>query len=427
MADKLQLVQMLADSGTRYRETALEMPRVLINDTVQHMNVITGLRGEEVEPAIVETGNYKPYKTEWNPQGAQPIQARKLVTHHLQYESEFDPEPLMRTVFGKPTDKIPMLTNEMVKKIAIAKMKSCSEGLNQTIWQGERDENATDTLSNFDGFATIIRKERAAGAISLTAGNLATIGGINVYNAGLKLQTIWNRRCKKIKRATMFIEDMIFSMYDQWYRNQNYNNANTNTDGVQQFLIGTEKKCKLVTCEGMEGMGYIILTDGKKNMKVGMDGIGTGEDATGTFQLFSPGNPKVVGMFTDCWMGVNFTRIDKEFLMTASYNIKDDSVYATVDPEEAEFIVVKGTTKTVEIEFQGYNLTTSVAVSVSGEGFTCETSTVTAVNANTEGGVKVTISFVNATAGTYIGLVRFASATDDVDLTAKITAIVTES
>ena len=123
---------------------------------------------------------------------------------------------------------------------------------------------------------------------------------INRYNAGVKLQLAWNKRNNRIKKAEMFVEEMIKLMYTQWYQDQNFNNANATTDASQEYLIGTDKKCRLVSCEGMAGMGYVIITDGKKNMRVGLDGIGTGEEATGEFRLFNPGNPKVVAMFTDC-------------------------------------------------------------------------------------------------------------------------------
>ena len=134
MADQIQLVQALAESGTRYRKTALEMPYLLVQESTKYMTEVHQLRGSEVEGYIDEEGNYKPYKTPWDPSGAAPIKARTLTTHHLQYEAEFDPEPLLKTIYSKPIDKIPMITQEMVKKIAVAKMRAISEGLNECIW-----------------------------------------------------------------------------------------------------------------------------------------------------------------------------------------------------------------------------------------------------------------------------------------------------
>lgn len=422
MTDKVQLVSALAESGTRYKETALEMPRVLINDTVKHMVVVTGLRGKEVEGYIDESGNYKPYATPWNPDGAQKIKARTLETFHLQYEAEFDPEPLLTTIYSKPIDRIPMVTQEMVKKIAMAKMMAISEGLNECIWQGKRNDQLTTNLCNFDGFATIIDAEKAAGNIGTSKGNYIQLGGINRYNAGVKLQLAWNKRSNRIRKADMFVEEAILLMYNQWYQDQNFRNANTDTDGTQQYLIGTDKRCRLVSCEGMAGMNYIIITDGKKNMKVGLDGIGTGENATGNFMLFNPGNPKVVAMFTDCWMGVNFTSIDQRYLMTASYNLYDETVYAVVDPEEQDVSCTVNTAKNVTVNFKGFNLTSSVNVAVDGTGFSCATSVITAADANADDGVDITVVVNEASAGDYVGHVRFTSATDDIDLLVTINA-----
>lgn len=423
MVNKVQICEALAKSGTRYAPTALAMPFESIYESIKYMNIVRPLRGLEIQGYIDESGNYKNYKTNWDPEDASEIKARRLETYHLQYEAAFDPESLMTTVFGKTADKIPMLTNEMVKKIAVAKMEAISENLNPCIWTGVRNENGTGKLDNFDGFATIISKEIAAGNIGLSKGNYAQMGGVNKYNIGVKLTTVWNRRDRKIKRADLFIEDALLVMYNQWYRDQNFNNANTDTDGAQQFLIGTEKKCRLVSCPGMEGMGYIIITDGKKNMKVGLDGIGTGENATGTFLMRADNNPKVVQMFTDMWMGVNFTMVDKRFLMTASYNLNDESVYATVDPENYEMEeVTVGETDTVEVDFQGYNLTSSTAVTISGTGLTADVETITAEDANADGGKTVTVTFTPLAAGVVNGVLRFVNATDDVDLTVHIKA-----
>ena len=412
MVSKVQICQTLAESGTRYRTTALAMPMIMIHDSIQHLNVVTQLRGKEIQGVIDEDGNYKPYKTPWDPSDAAELKACVLETKHLQYEAEFDPEPIMKTLYSTPADKIPMITQKMVKEICVAKMGVISENLCPCIWKGEEDEDSTDTLSNFDGYATIARKRRADGSIGLTAGNLVQLGGFNQYNAGVKLKLIWKRRNKKIKKGDMFLEDQLLTFYDEWYRNQNYNNANTNTDGVQQYLIGTEKKCKLVSCYGMEGMGYIFLTDGKKNMRIGIDGIGTGENATGDFIVRTGNNPKTVQMFTDCWMG----SVDQRFLMTATYTINDDSVYATVSEEEVNVTGTHGTAKTATIDFQGYNLTSATTVTVSGTGISCNVESITAAQANADGGKTCTVTFTSASAATLTGKLRFVNATDDIDL-----------
>ncbi|MCR5645872.1 MAG: hypothetical protein K6F96_05740 [Bacteroidales bacterium] len=422
MVSKIQLNQALAESGTRYRETALAMPVVMIHDSIQHMMVVNQLRGKEIQGIIDESGNYKPYKTPWNPSDAAPIKACVLETKHLQYESEFDPESLLKTIYGKPADKIPMITQDMVKKIAVAKMAAISENLCPCIWKGVEDEDSTDTLSNFNGFSTITRQLRSEGMIGLTAGNYVQLGAYNKYNAGVKLQIIWEHRDEHLKKADMFLEEKALTYYNKWYLDQNYNNANMNTDGVQKYLINTEKQCRLVSCYGMEGMGFIYLTDGKKNMRIGIDGVGTGENATGDFILRNGNNVKTVQMFTDCWMGVNFTTVDKRFFSCASYTIEKDSVYATISEEEVSITTASGVAKSVEIGFQGYNLTTATTVIISGTGFSADVESISASDANAEGGKTITVTFQGTADSS--GTLRLVNATDDINLTVALEATI---
>ena len=138
MVSKVQICQTLAESGTRYRTTALAMPMIMIHDSIQHLNVVTQLRGKEIQGVIDEDGNYKPYKTPWDPSDAAELKACVLETKHLQYEAEFDPEPIMKTLYSTPADKIPMITPKMVKEICVAKMGVISENLCPCIWKGCR-------------------------------------------------------------------------------------------------------------------------------------------------------------------------------------------------------------------------------------------------------------------------------------------------
>lgn len=420
MADKIQLADVLAESGQRFAPTALAMPRQLIHESVKWMDEIKPLRGKYTRGTYKANGHYKPYKTDWNPGNPGQITARTLETFQCQVEEEFDPSSVLTTVYSKPLEAIDHIGMDIVKLITVEEMRKASEDLNECIWQGERDENSTSSLANFDGFATIIGKERAAGNISIAAGNYFQLGGINKYNAGDKLKALWKRRNRKIKRAEMYVEQDILDLYNEWYQAKNFNNANTNTDGLQQFLYGTEKKCKLVSCPGMEGMGYVIITEGKSNLMFGSEGIGTGQDATAPFIIRHGNNVKTCQLYTEAWLGVQFSHIEKEFLMVASYTTKDEDVYALVDEEDVTFSdTAVGSTATKTVTLEGHNLTSSVAVTCTGP-FTASANTITAAQANAEGGKEVTVTFRPTEVGDVEGTIQFYSATDDIDLIVKL-------
>ena len=64
MVSKVQLNQAIAESGTRYRETALTMPMMMVNESIKYLNVVTQLRGKEVQLEIDEEGNIKTLKVD---------------------------------------------------------------------------------------------------------------------------------------------------------------------------------------------------------------------------------------------------------------------------------------------------------------------------------------------------------------------------
>ncbi len=422
MADKIQLADALADSGHRFAPTALAMPRELIHESVRWMDEIKPLRGKYTRGTYKATGHYKPYKTNWNPGDPGQITARTLETFQCQVEEEFDPSSVLTTVYSKPLEAIDHIGMDIVKLITVEEMRKASEDLNECIWQGVRDANGTTTLANFDGFATIIGKERTAGNISIANGNYFQLGGLTKYNCGDKLKALWKRRDRKIKRAEMYVEQDILDLYNEWYTAKNFNNANTDTDGTQQFLYGTEKKCKLVSCPGMEGMGYIIITDGKSNLMFGSEGIGTGEDATAPFIIRHGNNIKTCQLYTEAWLGVEFSHIEKEFLMVSSYTINDEDVYATVSDEDITITTTANTSKTATVKFFGHNLTSATAVTISGAGLSVNHDTISAANANADSGYELTITFTGAAA--VEGTLRFTNATDDIDFTIDIKGVI---
>lgn len=422
MADKIQLADALAESGHRFAPTALAMPRELIHESVRWMDEIKPLRGKYTRGTYKATGHYKPYKTNWNPGDPGQITARTLETFQCQVEEEFDPSSVLTTVYSKPLEAIDHIGMDIVKLITVEEMRKASEDLNECIWQGVRDANGTTTLANFDGFATIIGKERTAGNISIANGNYFQLGGLTKYNCGDKLKALWKRRDRKIKRAEMYVEQDILDLYNEWYTAKNFNNANTDTDGTQQFLYGTEKKCKLVSCPGMEGMGYIIITDGKSNLMFGSEGIGTGEDATAPFIIRHGNNIKTCQLYTEAWLGVEFSHIEKEFLMVSSYTINDEDVYATVSDEDITITTTANTSKTATVKFFGHNLTSATAVTISGAGLSVNHDTISAANANADSGYELTITFTGAAA--VEGTLRFTNATDDIDFTIDIKGVI---
>lgn len=424
MAD-ITLASVLANSGQTFREAALAQAFLQISENLKYMRHTSMLRGDDTSYMLKGNGEFIPYDPDGSAQDPGSILARTLTTYHAELLQEFDPENIYKTIFDKPLSAS-KITMPIVRAIVLQDMKNAASKMNYTIWSGVRNSSGTNSLANFDGFDTIIAKEKALGTptISFELGNYMQLGQITPYNAGDKLKQLWMQANDMLKRANdqlfMIVPEAVKDMYLDWCTaSQNQTLAGMYVDefnGV--YLHNSNKKCIIVSPPGADNLTHIILTS-KKNLRLGSDGIGEGENATGSYLLRIPNNPRKVQLYTDCWMGVQFESVNKEYLMCGSFIGNTKSVFAQTDVESIAFgTVTSGQTKTKTITITGQNLTSSLIVNViGGDGkVTVNKSVVTAQEAMADGGQAVVATFAPTAAGAKAGTIVIASATDDIYL-----------
>lgn len=427
----ITLATQLANSGQTFREAVLAEVLYRISENLKYMRHTSMLRGDDTSYMLKGNGEFTPYDPEGEATAPGAIKARTLTTRHSELFEEFDPENIYRTLFDKPLSKS-KITMPIVKAIVVEDIRVAASKLNFAIWNGVYNENGTNNLSNFDGFDTIIAKEKslAVPAISKSLGNYIQLGQITPYNAGDKLKLLWTVANPLLKATDgtlyMFMPDYVRDMYIDWCTN--HSNQSLSAQYVEAFngvyLHNTNKKCVLVSPPGTDGLKHIILTS-RNNLRIGSDGIGEGANATSEYLLRLHGtNPRKVQMYTDCWMGVQFEAITKEYLMCGSFTANTSAVYATTDIESIDFgEVTANENKTEDITVSGMNLTSSLQVTVNGgDGkFTINKNAITAEEAMAAGGQAVTVTFAPTDAGAKSATVIIASATDDIYLEIPVT------
>lgn len=425
----ITLASQLVNSGQSFRESALAEVLYRISDNLKYMRHTSMLRGDDTSYMLRGNGEFTPYDPDGEEKDPGSIKARTLTTRHCELFEGFDPENIYKTLFDKPLSKS-KITMPMVKAIAIEDIRTAASKLNFAIWSGVYNENGTTNLSNFDGFDTLLAKEITAGNITLALGNYMQLGQITPYNAGDKLKLLWSMANSLLKdnNQTLFMvmPSSVRDMYVDWCTN--HSNQSLAARYTEKFngvyLHNTNDKCVLVCPPGSDNIKHIILTS-INNMRLGSDGIGEGENATGEYLLRLHGtNPRKVQVYTDCWLGTQFEAITKEYLMCASFIGNNAATYAVTDIESIDFgEVVADATDTEDITISGVNLTSSLMVSVNGgDGkFTVNKSTITADEAMAEGGQAVTVTFAPTAAGAKSATIIIASATDDVYLEIPVT------
>ena len=408
----------LIESGHRFSQDFITMPQAILANSLKYLKKITGLHGKLTMSKLKSGAQWKPYKVgEFNPSNTTSVHPRTIETFHLELGEHFDPATIYSTVFGKIFKKDRTALEGV--RAAVAEMgRVSSSKLTKTIWTGVRNEEGESSMDNFDGFDTIITKEKANGAISKALGNYFQSGKLTEYNIGDKLMLLWSTMTQLLKDEEslyLYMPSNVREMYDKWYNN-NYKGANYTNDYNQRVLVGTNKRCVIADMAGMDDVKHIIFTT-KDNMVVGFDG----ESGMESFEISKPSNPKMVQVFAEMFMGCQIVNLEKECFYCSSFTNEFDIPYISYDPEEVDFgEVTANTTVTENVHIEGFSLTSTLEVTVTGTGFTTTTTTITAAAA--KAGVDIPITFKPTAAGTaYSGKLSITSTVDIVDVEIPLT------
>lgn len=413
----LQFRDALVESGHRFSQDFITMPQAVLEKSLQFLKKMTGIHGKLTVGKLKSDAQWKPYQAgTYDPSNTTYVEPRTIETFMLEFLEEFDPATIYQTVYGKVLKK-DRTTLEGVRA-AVAEMgRTASSKLVKAIWTAKRNGTGKTCMDGFDGFDTIIDKEKAEGKISKALGNYFQSGKLTEYNIGDKLMLLWstmNHLLKENETLYLYMPSNVREMYDKWYNN-NYKGASYTNKYNQRILVGTNERCVIADIPGMDDVKHIIFST-KDNLVVGFDG----ESDMESFDIRVPNNPKMVQVFSELFMGCQITNLEKECFLCSSFTSEFDVPYISYDPEEVDFgeVAVSSTT-TENVHVEGFSLTSSLEVSVTGTGFTTTTTTITAAAA--KAGVDIPITFKPTAKGDYAGKLSISSTTDIVEVDIPIT------
>lgn len=408
----LQFRDALVESGHKFSQDFITMPQAVLAKSMMFLKKMTGIHGKLTVSKLKSDAQWKPYQIgTYDPSNTSYAEPRTIETFMLELLEEFDPSTIYQTVFGKVLKKD--RTQLEGVRAAVAEMaRTASSKLTKAIWTGRRNPNGTTCMDGFDGFDTIIEKEKASGKISRTLGNYFQSGKLTEYNVGDKLMLLWSTMSHILKEnetLCLYMPSNVREMYDRWY-NDNYKGANYTNEYNQRVLVGSNGRCVIADMQGMDDVKHIIFTT-KDNMVVGFDG----ESNMESFDIRVPNNPKMVQIFAELFMGCQITNLEKECFCCSSFTSEFDVPYIAYDPEEVDFgEKTVNATVTENVHIEGFSLTSSLVVTVTGTGFTTTTETITAADA--KAGVDIPIAFKPTAKTEYSGKLSITSTTDIIDV-----------
>lgn len=402
----------LVQSGHQYSQDFITMPQAVLAKSLIFLNKLTGIHGKLTVSKLKSDAQWKPYQIgTYESSNSTSFEPRTIETYMLELIEEFDPATVYQTVFGKVLKK-DRTTLEAVRA-AVAEMgRVASAKLVKAIWTGKRNASGKTCMDGFDGFDTIITKEKAAGNISNALGNYFQSGKLTEYNIGDKLMLLWSKMSHILKENEtlyLYMPSNVREMYDKWY-NDNYRSANYTNEYNQRVLVGTNKRCVIADIAGMDDVKHIIFTT-KDNMVVGFDG----ESGMESFDIRTPNNPKMVQIFAELFMGCQIINLEKECFCCSGFTSEFDVPYISYSPEELDFGVQVSASKEV-VHIEGFSLTSSLEVNVIGESFYTAIESISVADAKAGFDIPITFS-PGATAGVvHAGKLLITSNTDIIEV-----------
>lgn len=260
------------------------------------------------------------------------IVPRTLVVHPFVMEMQDEPERYRRSYIsevagGLDPNKHPFeiwLNNYGVKSA----MAQLHDVMLTAVY--DPDTEKTSIATSFDGPLTILKKEKAAGNLTVALGNVIETGTMTRSNIGRKLLQMWRKMPQTFRRqkSKMFISVDLGDLYDDWLEDQGVLVTGSGAEVVdEQFLRGTGKKVELVRLTGMPEGSQLVILSLQDNIKYGFDKLSDFQQ----LKPFPSGNPYLYTAAGKAVIGFQFVSLDKSIMA-----INDAAIIPAEDDDEEE-------------------------------------------------------------------------------------------
>lgn len=419
--------EFLQESAQKIQKELAVMPFQVFQDkTAKYVTVLPGVRNQITFGELDGDAQLAPYSNQRRDTAEYNIKGRTLQVYPGNCAKDFDPFPLLHSIWGESLAVGEALTKHAIaRKLLTLFAAKIGMHINDVVFVGGvRNVNGNTTADLFDSFDTIIAAEILAGNIAANKGNYIQLGAINSTNAEEKLKAFWRAADKQLKglHAFMYMSPDVYEAYCDDYQAR-HGALPYNTSYEKRFLEGTNGRCEFAVLDNMAGSNYLKITI-KQNLLLGTD-------------IFNQQNRAAIGKYgpwncTFEYVGIYGEQIrclNKELLMIGDIT-PEASTGDQEQEQETETVVVKSDvtvaftnavkTATMGEEFEGQVATTdpagkTLAYSSSDETVATVNSSTGAVTLVGAGTTLITAAFAgddthNAASASYALTVAAAAA-----------------
>lgn len=337
--------QVLEESAQQISRDLQMIPfQVFQEQTAKYVTVLPGVRNQITFGELDGDAQLGPWKAKRRGTTNYAIKGRTLNVYPGNCAEDFDPMPLLHSIWGESIAAGEQISKGMIAKKLLALFAAkIGMHIDEVVFTGGvRNASGDTTADLFDSFDTIIANEIVEGNIAANKGNYIKLGEINETNAVEKLKAFWRAADKMLKKSNrhvyMYMSPEIYDFYCDDYQARHgalpYNQSYDKT-----VLEGSKGLCEFAVLDNMAGSNFLKISV-KQNFLLGTD-------------IMNQQNHPYIGSYepwacTFCYAGIygeQIRSLKKENIM-----VGDISAEESDDDQEGddEPIVVKGD---VEITF----------------------------------------------------------------------------
>jgi hypothetical protein len=296
---------------------------------LRNLNIIPGIVDKYIMTTLEFGHIIKPYARSWNPNtDAADLTPRTLSTDLGQVELEEEPLSYRQTAMGLYLTGQADPQKHPFEAIFLQEiMKAVNHDIvTLSTFYGDKSDAGADAAGRVkkitDGFFEIIDDEITADNISSVIGNLIATGDITSANAVTKLKAFYRTAMENAPGyrgmpLKLYVSHTVMDAYNDHYQSL-VGAAVYNKEFEKTYLEGTGKMCELVPMTGM-GTSKRIILGPQKNFCMGV-GLESDKEKV---NIFSPGNPKVMGFFVAFNIGYQIASL--KAVWTNENTIDDES------------------------------------------------------------------------------------------------------
>lgn len=264
----------LRESAQKIAPQLQQIPfQVLKDKTAKYITILPGVRNQITFGELDGDAQLAPYSTKNRDDADYAINGRTLVVYPGNCAKDFDPMPLLHSIWGESIAMGEKISKGMIaQKLVTLFAAKIGKHINDVVFHGGvRNVSGKTTADLFDSFGTIAAKEIAAGNISVAKGNYIKLGAIDRTNAEEKLKEFWRAADKMLKglHAYMYMSPDIYMAYCDDYQTR-HGALPYNKEFEKKFLEGSDGRCEFAVLDNMGGSSFLYITI-KQNLILGTD------------------------------------------------------------------------------------------------------------------------------------------------------------